>query len=184
MIYGHGTFGLSFNDNHSDTSIATIRQLVEIRVRRATGVMWKTAVVDNAVHPIALSDIFDAIDANRQGTHFPLHFDNLRRINSWANIYLHSGMRIASYTWSPPRILNYLRPFALGEVQPGAGHRMHSGVRMTREAFGSIRSLIADNQSGRPRRRWWCVIDQLCQRPAKFNMFFYGPEQCDVIFTN
>jgi hypothetical protein len=42
VIYGPGTFGLSFNDNHSDLAIGVIRQLVEIRIRRATGIMWKT----------------------------------------------------------------------------------------------------------------------------------------------
>ena len=55
-IYGHGTFNLSFADNHSDVAIGTIRQLVEIRLRRATGIMWKTSAADNAIHPCGRTD--------------------------------------------------------------------------------------------------------------------------------
>ena len=40
-IYGHGSFKLSFIDNHADLATATIRQAIEIRLRRAFGIMGK-----------------------------------------------------------------------------------------------------------------------------------------------
>jgi hypothetical protein len=40
IIYGHGSFGLSFVENHSDIAVGTIRQ-VELRLRRAFGLLGK-----------------------------------------------------------------------------------------------------------------------------------------------
>ena len=57
IIYGHGTFGLSFADNHSDLAMATIRQAVEIRLRHAFGVVGKERVNDGTIHPVAVSII-------------------------------------------------------------------------------------------------------------------------------
>jgi hypothetical protein len=80
-IYDHGSWGLSFADNHSDTATATIRQAVEIRLRRAFGIMGKIRKSDDSIHPIPLSDLLDAIDAQKTRIQFPVRFENIIRIN-------------------------------------------------------------------------------------------------------
>ena len=45
-IYGHGSFSLSFIDNHADLATATIRQAIEIRICRAFGIMGKVRKSD------------------------------------------------------------------------------------------------------------------------------------------
>ena len=90
-VYGHGTFNLSFSDNHSDLAIATVRQALEIRLRRAFGVIGKTSRLDGSFRPIPLSDLLEAIETHKGHVSFPVRFENIKRINAWANIYLHDG---------------------------------------------------------------------------------------------
>jgi hypothetical protein len=180
-IYGHGTWNLSFSDNHSDIATATIRQLLEIRLRRAFGVMWKNSVADGSIHPIALSDLLDAIDAHRDKVTLPIRFENIKRINSWSNMYLHTGYRM--YAWCPPRILNYLRGFALGEPTPGWGHNMNAGVRLPKEVFDAIRTQVESIHSGKPKMRWWVPSDWIKKPAPRFKMCFLDQGECDAILV-
>jgi hypothetical protein len=166
-IYGHGTWRLSFADNHSDLATSIIRQLLEIRIRRAFGVMGKVDVKTDSVHPIPLSDILDAVEVYRDHIVFPIRFENIVRINGWANMYLHSGLR--SYVWCPPRVLSYLRSFALGQPAPGWSHQSNAGVTAPRATFRQIRSEIEKRHAGEPN--------------VKFKIVFIDEKDCDAILT-
>jgi hypothetical protein len=143
-IYGHGSFGLSFSDNHSELAVATIRQAVEIRLRRAFGLIGKTSVHDGSFHPVALSELLEVVAAMNADVRTPIPFHNVVRINSWANLLMHSGVR--HYAWTPPRVLEYLRPLLVGGDTTSNGIRtVDSGVRLTRTSFDAIRAAVKAN---------------------------------------
>jgi hypothetical protein len=139
-IYDHGSWGLSFADNHSDTATATIRQAVEIRLRRAFGITGKIRKSDDSIHPIPLSHLLDAIDAQKTQIQFPVRFENIKRINGWANIYLHSALKL--YAWCPPRSLDFLREFLLGKAMAGHSHHSKAGVMLDQAAFDAVRDDV------------------------------------------
>jgi hypothetical protein len=119
----------------------------------------ENGIANGAVHSISLGGILDVIDAHREDVRFAVRLENIKRINSWANIYMHSGIRAASYSWCPPRVLSYLRGFILGQLTPSWGHNINAGVRLPRDVFDDIRSQISNDHSGKLRRPWWCVQD-------------------------
>jgi hypothetical protein len=139
-IYGHGSWGLSFSDNHSDLATATIRQALEIRVRRAFGVMAKISKANGSIHPLPFSDLLEAIDKYRANIDLPVRFENIERINGWANMYLHAALKL--YAWCPPRVLAFLRVFLLGGQAPGWHHNSKAGVVVDRATFDAVRDLI------------------------------------------
>ena len=69
IIYGHGTFGLSFADNHSELAVASIRQAVEIRLRQALGVIGKESLKDHTISPdtveCALGSFIDSYSTSK-----------------------------------------------------------------------------------------------------------------------
>jgi hypothetical protein len=139
-IYGHGSWGLSFADNHADLAAATIRQAVEIRLRRAFGVFGKISKIDGAIQPIPLSDLIEAIDLHKASISFPVRFENIRRINGWANMYLHGALKL--YGWSPPRVLAFLQVFLLGGPAPGWPHDSAAGVALEEATLDAVREII------------------------------------------
>jgi hypothetical protein len=86
-IYGHGSFGLSFVENHSDIAIGTIRQALEIRLRRAFGIVGRFSDATSTFEPVPLSALFEAIGPFEKQITSEVPFATLRRINGWANMY-------------------------------------------------------------------------------------------------
>ena len=142
-IYGHGSFGLSFVENHSDLVTATIRQAIEIRLRRAFGVVGRISDRTQALEPIPLSVLFEAIRPHEGQitTAVPMHL--LRRINGWANMYLHGAVKLP--IWTPPRVLERLRPLLLGIDTHGV-----SGVCMSRATLEAVRQNLRDRFDSSP----------------------------------
>lgn len=139
-IYGHGSWNLSFADNHADTATATIRQAVEIRLRRAFGIMGKIRISDDGIYPIPLSDLIDAIDQHKDKIEMPVRFESIKRINGWSNMYLHAGLKL--YAWCPPRVLDFSREFLLGKSAPGWHHSSKAGIMLDRATFDAVRELV------------------------------------------
>jgi hypothetical protein len=139
-IYGHGSWGLSFADNHADLATATIRQGIEVRLRRAFGVFGKVRKSDDSIHPVPLSDLLDAIDVHKSTVTFPVRFENIKRINGWTNMYLHAALKL--YAWCPPRALAFIREFLLGRQTHGSSHSSKAGVILDAVTFDKIRDAI------------------------------------------
>ena len=140
IIYGHGTFGLSFADNHSELAMATIRQAVEIRIRRAFGVVGRERVNDGTIQPVALSTIIDVMAEHADQVDLAVPIEHVRRVNHWANLHMHSGMR--HYSWVPPRVLSYLRPLLVGREESNGGWSVDNGIRLSRGTFEAIRETL------------------------------------------
>ena len=140
IIYGHGTFGLSFADNHSELATATIRQAVEIRLRRAFGVVGRERANDGTIQPVALSTVIDVMKEHSDKLDLAVPIEHVRRVNHWASLHMHSGMR--HYSWVPPRVLSYLRPLLVGRDESNGGWSVNSGIRLSREALEAIRETL------------------------------------------
>ena len=177
-IYDHGSFGLSFSENHSELAVTTTRQAVEIRLRRAFGLIGKEAVSDQTFHPVAISELLDVLlnvlkdyDYVKQ-VQMPVPLHNLVRINHWANLLLHLGMR--HYAWTPPRVLDYLQPFLVGGENVGGRWTVHSGVRLTRASFEAIQEALKKKIES-------CTQPQT--RP-QFKALLLNAPECDVVLDH
>lgn len=170
IVYGHGSFGLSVMENHADLAVGTIRQAVEIRLRRAFGLIGKASTVDGSFHPVALSELLDVVMDKRAVVTTPMPFENVVRVNSWANLLMHAGLK--HYAWSVPRVLEYLQPLLLGGGRVGRVWTMKSGVQVTRAAFDDVRAELTSRVQAfaSPRTTSAFVIELA---PA---------EACDVVF--
>ena len=167
-IYGHGSFELSFSDNHSELAVATIRQAVEIRLRRAFGLFGKESVHDGSFHPVPISKLLEVMKKNKADVGTPVPFHNLVRIYNWANLILHSGIR--HYAWTTPRVLDYLRPFLVGGDNTNGRISVHSGVRIKRASFDAIRRDLKSN-----------IESTRNASDPRFNAILVEPSNCDVI---
>ena len=171
MIYGHGSFGLSHSDNHTDLAVATIRQALEIRLRRAFGLIGKEDS-NGTLRPVPISELLDVLKDYKGEVQIPVPLHNLRRINDWANLILHSGMR--PYTWTPPRVLDYLRPFLVGGGNVDGRRTVNSGIRLTRSSFEAIREALKQKIESRTQP----------QDPPRFEALLSDVSECDVVIEN
>lgn len=142
-IYGHGSFGLSFAENHSDLVIGTIRQALEIRLRRAFGIAGRLSDANNTFEPVPLSALFQAIRPFEKQIRSAVPFATLRRINGWANMYMHGAFKLP--VWTPPRVLARLKPLLLGE-----GRKSGEGLRMPQSAFDGVRQILMHRYGSTP----------------------------------
>jgi|SRR5271165_5364574 len=111
---------------------------------------------------LKLSDLIEAIDLHKGSVQFPILFENIKRINGWANMYLHSALKL--YAWCPPRVLTFLREFLLGKAAPGYSHNSKAGVILDQATFDAIRDLIRQKHMG-----------------ADFDLPFPDSPHCDVL---
>ena len=145
IIYGHGSFRLTFSDNHSEIAVATVRQALEVRLRGAFGFIGKESK-DNAFHPVPLSMLLEVLSRNKTEIDTPIPIHNLVRINNWANLLLHSGVR--EYAWTLPRVLDYLRSWLVGGDKAGASWTVDSGIRVSKKAFDEIQNEVREQIEG------------------------------------
>ena len=170
IIYGHGTFNLSFADNHSELAVASIRQAVEIRLRQALGVIGKESLKDHTIHPIPLSVLLEALSTPTAQVNIPVPLEHLRRINHWANFHMHSGMR--HYSWMPPRVLDYLGPFLRGVGVIGGCSTVNSGISMSRSSFCAIREAVKAK----------IETETAENEQSGFRVMLLDAEKCSVVF--
>jgi hypothetical protein len=173
MIYGHGSFGLSFAGSHSDLAVGMIRQAVELRLRRAFGVLGKSRVSDGSFSPVSLSELFDAIDEAGSDVITPVPLFNIKRVNAWANMFMHYGIKF--YSWTPSRVLLYVRPLIVGGETVEGEKTVYSGVKMKQAAFDKVRLSIADKIKA--------DLDKSTGQP-RFEALLEDPANCDAVILN
>ena len=169
IIYGHGSFGLSFVENHSDIAIGIIRQSVELRLRRAFGLQGKE--LDGVLYPVPLLELLNAIDAAGAGIELPVPFAEIKRVNGWANVSLHGGLK--AYAWAPPRVLDHLRPFLIGGPSVNGRLTVNAGVAATQSAFEAVRSALVRQIKGQDE-----APKQNARNPL---LILLPPNECDVV---
>ncbi len=160
-IYGHRTPSLSFTDNHAELTGAIIRQGLEIRLRRAFGIVGKISNNDYSLYPIALSKLIETLKNNRSDFHMAVPIENVNRIYRWANLVVHRGMR--DYGWTHPRVLCYLKPLLVGDKNERGHPLIRNGIRINSSSLEKIQNEL-NNEIG-----------------SNFEAVFLPPERCTVI---
>lgn len=156
MLYGQISFH-SFTDKEINMSINLIRQMIELRIRKAFGIM-AIENKDGGIEPIALSAIFDSINPYKSRIKYEISIVNIMRIYSWANIYVHSGVK--SYAWIPMMLEEYLRPLLLGVKDSSDNWSVNNGISLSQETIESIKIDIL-NKIGKDKKIIECQPEVL-----------------------
>lgn len=166
IIYGSGSYGLSFAGSHAYLSISIIRQAVEHRIRNALGVYGKIDVATDEFKPINLSTLLGALRNHQSHVTTDVGIAIIERVNMWSNLYLHSGEK--PYSWCAPRVLSALRTFFLA---PDGFHNFKAGIQLPRSTFDLIRQEIKTDQE----------IDHKTGNVA-YRLICNPAENCEVVF--
>jgi hypothetical protein len=135
-IFGQASFH-SFKEIEQDLSITIIRQLVELKVRRAFGILASYKPDTDSTEPLPMSAIFKVINQYEDEIDFSLPLACLERIYGWSNIFLHSGYK--DYSWNHILVKDYLKEFALGKP---SRHDLNSGICVSQTALTEIVAAI------------------------------------------
>lgn len=129
----------SFADMEISASIAIIRQLVELRIRRAFGVLSYVDESNGNLLPLDLSIVFECIKKYEKNIEFPLKLENIERIYKWANMYVHSGK--TELSWIPYYIENKLRELSFGQ-QLNDGWNVNNGIVVSDKIIQDIHAEL------------------------------------------
>lgn len=120
-------------------SIAIIRQLVELRIRRAFGVLSYVDESNGNLRPLDLSIVFECIKKYEKNIEFPLKLENIERIYKWANMYVHFGK--TELSWIPYYIENKLRELSFGQ-QLNDGWNVNNGIVVSDKIIQDIHAEL------------------------------------------
>ena len=134
----------SFADMETSSAILLIRQLIEIRIRRAFGAVAYLDANDT-VQPLDLSRVFDAIRKHKTQIQFPVKLENIERIYKWANLYTHSGQ--CEFAWLPYYVEWFLRPLTFGEKR-GDRWDVRNGIVIEKGVIEEIQSDLLVDKNG------------------------------------
>lgn len=135
--YGRNSFH-SFTDIEIDASIAIIRQMVELRIRRAFSAL---ALVDKDgnIYPLDMSSIFDILKRHDDIV-LPGKLTSIERIYKWSNLYIHSGR--GDYAWITYFLEKYLRNLSFGTQKEDGSWSYNNGISLSKETYKMIEQEI------------------------------------------
>lgn len=134
IIFGQVSFH-SYIEREPFVAIAIIRQVIELKIRRAFGVMGVYDKSKDSFEPLPLGQIFDEIKPFASEIDFAIPIENIIRINGWSNIFMHSGMK--DYTWTIIFVYRYLHELIKGR-KDGKGWSSKSGIKIKQDTLDKI----------------------------------------------
>ena len=140
QIYGQVSLH-AFMDKEICMAVAVIRQLIEVRIRRAFGVLG-TLNNNGGIEPINMSSIFEVLKSYINDIKFCIPLDKIIRIYSWANIYIHSGIK--TYSWISIMLEKYLTPLSFGEKMKDGSRDINNGIVLKKEILDNLQKDIYD----------------------------------------
>ena len=142
-LYGRNSMH-SFTDLEVSASIGTIRQLIELRMRRAFGVLaYKDS--NGGFSPLNMRSLFEAIKRHESDIELPLKLENIDRIYTWANGYIHSGH--GDYPWIPILIERVLLKFSFGETKQDGSWSINNGIKTKQYVIDAIQQELLDEKN-------------------------------------
>lgn len=145
----------SFADMEISASIAVIRQLIEIRIRRAFGVVSYIDTQENLI-PLDLSRIFDAVKNHKKDIEFPVGVENIERIYKWANMYIHSGRKELS--WIPYFLETVLKDLSFGKWE-GSSWDVKNGISTTQSVIDEIHKELLATANNNDLKIYSCKLE-------------------------
>lgn len=140
LVFGQCSFH-SFVEKEVNMSITLIRQAIEVRVRRAIGVLG----IENSngiVEPLPMSTIFKVLGDYKSEVKFAVPLDKLIRIYNWANIFVHTG--VVTYRWLPVMLEKYLKPILIGQKKDEKNWHIDNGIEMSSETYEKIKEVLSE----------------------------------------
>lgn len=182
QVFRQGLFGSvsshSFTDKEPSANIATIRQLIELRLRRAFGAMaFQDTLKHNAIEPLNMSILFNTLKQYSDQIHLDgIRLESLNRIYTWSNSFIHSGL--GDYSWIPFYIEIVLKDLFFGHdiVDSRTGSYswdINNGIRTT---VSVIRSVWEDLIR--------LVNDGKDDETARYKLVILRTPECDLIPDN
>lgn len=147
FIYGQSSFH-SFIDMEPDVSIVIIRQLIELKIRRAFGVLGWYNIDSESMTPMPLTHIFDTIKTHQKEIDFSIPLDCLIRIYGWANIFLHIGIK--DYVWKHIFVANYIKEFAIGKNDK---INVSDGIVIPKQVLDEIHNTLENDAKNEARKK-------------------------------
>ena len=146
LAYGQVS-GHAFADREPEVAVAGIRLVIEVRLRRAIGIIRKKRVSD-PLHqaPVKLSTIIAAVKKHADAIQLPVPIQNIDRIYKWANEFVHGGTREGMWSWLSLFALEYLKPFAIG-VTGGESWDSRSGFQYSSSTLEAIRQSVLSSEN-------------------------------------
>lgn len=132
----------SFADMEISASIAVIRQLVELRIRRAFGVLSYIDRENGSLIPLDLSRLFECVKKHKDQISFPLKLENIERIYKWSNMYVHSGK--CELSWIPYYVETILKELSFGQMTE-SGWDAKNGISTTIEVIQQIHNELLED---------------------------------------
>lgn len=158
--------GHAFADREPEMTIAAIRLIIEVRLRRATGILKKKRVSDPTLKaPVNLSRIIDSVKRHSDEITLAVPIQNINRIYKWSNEFVHSGTRDHTWSWLPLYALEYLKPFLIG-VMSGNTLSANNGFECSSATLAAIRDSVlqAENATSRSRNLLQRLVDVILRR--------------------
>lgn len=129
----------------SSVSISLIRQIIEIRLRRAFGTM--SYIDDNFnVVPLDMSSLFQVLKRVERNIEFPLKLSTIERIYKWANMSVHTGKD--DFVWIPYYVEKQFSTLSFGHVDKmlEEGWQINNGIKTTENIIHLIHQQLVINK--------------------------------------
>lgn len=136
--YGNISFH-SFADFEVSASIAVIRQIIELRIRRAFGILAYYDERNSNIQPLKMSKVFEILKRYTDIS-FPNKLCYIERIYQWSNLYIHSGE--GDWAWIIYFLEKYLRTLSFGTQKANGDWNFHNGITVSKETLEKIQNDI------------------------------------------
>ena len=182
QVFRQGLFGSvsshSFADKEPSANIATIRQLIELRLRRAFGVLaFEDAYKHNAIEPLNMSLLFNVLKQYSDKIQIDgIKLENLNRIYTWSNSFIHGGL--GDYSWIPFYLELVLRGLFFssgpktnrtGGYSRGFNNGISTTVSVIRSVWEDLIRLVNDGKD---------------DETARYKLVILRTPECDLIPDN
>jgi len=148
-VFGQSSFH-SPADLNIDTGAALVRQMLELRLRRAFGIVGIIRTRTKPVEPVPMGVLFDALKGHQDDIDFSVPLPHIHRLYQWANLYLHDGFR--SFAWQYVFVIHYLSGLMRGD-QVGKVRSIDYGIKSTQKTVDAVRADVEQIINGRSAKK-------------------------------
>lgn len=143
ILFGQVSFH-SNKDREPHTSSAVIRQMIELRLKRAFGIFGWVHSKNHGFKAISMSEIFELLNDYKDKIDFSVPLIKIKRIYQWSSICFHIGFK--DYLWKSIFVLDYLRTFMIGKITASGDFNIRNGVKLSTETFQEIRKRLLNTK--------------------------------------
>jgi hypothetical protein len=128
---------------HTTYYIGLLRQMIELRIRHAVGILGRIDSASSLFKPVSMELIFDVLNkcSRDKKIEFAVPIKNIQRIYAWSNIHIHSGLE--DFTWKYLIAYKYIGPLMLGK-KVGDSDSPDFGIQTDPESLAEIQKTVRE----------------------------------------